>query len=406
MRYRNNRMDTCLDVHWTSGRRNDGAGLAWVVVLGVVLLASAGPALGQFKVQPMKVDLHVRPGRGAISVVQIQSLDPNETHTIDFSLGDLTQDEKTGAWQISEPNSDVDRSALASCKDALRLSHSTVTVGPLQTIPVELMLRGPRSSRAFSCAGIVASIRPRTEGVSNVASGLRFMVPVFVRIQDRPVRNKVRKEEGFVRLFAKDGVPEGWLVRSWSDVSKPVDPTAKWTVKDGILNGSTRGTWLVSKHKYSDFILKFDFKLGALGNSGCALRAPLSGDPAFDGMELQMADYRYNTSAKDSELTGGIYRAIAPLKQVYKPTKWNSYVVSLKGSHLHVTLNGVVIHDLNLDEQDQVVLRHNGQPAPAVKDRPRKGHIGFQELSRGEHHVQIRNARLKVLNKPSESDPD
>lgn len=212
------------------------------------------------------------------------------------------------------------------------------------------------------------------------------------------------KEEGFVRLFPKDGSPEGWLVRTWSDVSKSVEPSLKWIVKDGILNGSTRGTWLISKRQYSDFTLKFDFKLGPTGNSGCALRAPLFGDPAFDGMELQMADYRYNTSAKDSELTGGIYRAIAPIKQVYKPTKWNSYVVTLKGPHLHVVLNGVVIHDLDLNEQDQKVLRHNGQPAPAAKDRPRKGHIGFQELSRGEGHVQIRNARIKVLDKPSESE--
>jgi len=210
-------------------------------------------------------------------------------------------------------------------------------------------------------------------------------------------------EEGFVRLFPKDGSPEGWLVRSWSDVSKPVEPSLKWIVKDGILNGSTRGTWLISRRQYGDFILKFDFKLGPRGNSGCALRAPLFGDPAFDGMELQMADYRYNTSAKDSELTGGIYRAIAPSKQVYKPTKWNSYVITLKGSRLHVVLNGVVIHALDLNEQDQEVLRHNGQPAPSVKDRPRKGHIGFQELSRDEGRVQIRNARIHVLDKPKQS---
>ena len=213
-------------------------------------------------------------------------------------------------------------------------------------------------------------------------------------------------EEGFVRLFPKDGVPDGWLVRSWSDISKPVDPNIKWHVKDGILHGSEpRGTWLISKRQYGDFILKFDFKLGETGNSGCALRAPLKGDPAFDGMEMQMADYRYNTSAKDSELTAGIYRAIAPRKQVYKPTEWNSYVIILEGAHLHATLNGVVVHDLNLDEQEQVVLRHNNQPAPPVKDRPRKGHIGFQELSRGGDHVLIRNARIKVLDKPAAEAP-
>jgi hypothetical protein len=212
-------------------------------------------------------------------------------------------------------------------------------------------------------------------------------------------------EEGFVPLFAKDGAPEGWLVRSWSDVSKPpADPNIRWVVKEGLLHGGEpRGSWLLSKKQYGDFVLKYEFKLGPTGNSGCALRVPLSGDPAFDGMELQMADYRYNPQAKDSELTGGIYRAIAPRKQVYKPEQWNSYVVTLKGSRLHVVLNGEVIHDLNLDEQNQVVLRHNGQPCPKVKDRPRKGHIGFQELSRGAEHVLIRNARIKVLDKSEDS---
>ncbi|HPC96952.1 MAG TPA: DUF1080 domain-containing protein [Sedimentisphaerales bacterium] len=209
------------------------------------------------------------------------------------------------------------------------------------------------------------------------------------------------QEDGFVPLFPEDGVPKGWLVRAWNDLSKPVDPGVKWFVKDGILHGSEmRGTWLVSERQYGDFILKYDFKLGELGNSGCALRAPLFGDPAFDGMELQMADYRYNTSAKDSELTGGIYRAIAPRKQVYKPTEWNSYLIVLAGSHLHVVLNGELIHDLDLNEQTQAVKRHDDSPAPPVKDRPRRGHIGFQELSRGGSHVQIRNARIKVLNEP------
>lgn len=207
------------------------------------------------------------------------------------------------------------------------------------------------------------------------------------------------EEDGFIPLFPAEGVPAGWLVRAWNDLAQPVDAGVNWIVKEGVLHGSqTRGTWLVSERQYTDFILKYEFKLGELGNSGCALRAPLFGDPAFDGMELQMADYRYNTSAKDSELTGGIYRAITPLKQVYKPTQWNSYLITLAGSHMHVVLNGVLIHDLDLSKQTQEVRRHDNSLAPPVKDRPRRGHIGFQELSRGGSHVQIRNARIKVLN--------
>jgi len=213
-----------------------------------------------------------------------------------------------------------------------------------------------------------------------------------------PAAEIKENEEGFVKLFPRDGVVQDWLVRPWDDVNKPADPAVKWIVKDGILNGGEpRGTWLLSKQEYGDFVLRFDFKLGPTGNSGCALRVPLFGDPAFDGMELQMADLRYNPQAKDSELTGGLYRAVAPTKQVYKPTEWNRYEVTLKGPRLKVALNGETIQDIDLDAQNQEVKRHDGTLAPPIKDRPRKGHLGFQELSRGGDHVQIRNARIKVL---------
>ncbi len=210
--------------------------------------------------------------------------------------------------------------------------------------------------------------------------------------------NSFGAEKNFAPLFPQDGVPEGWTVRRWDDVSKPAADGVVWQVKEGVLRGSEpRGTWLMSEREYGDFILEFEFKLGERGNSGCALRAPLRGDPAFDGLELQMADLRYNTEAKDSELTGGLYRAVTPTRQVYRPTEWNRYMITLRGSHLKVVLNGETIQDINLDEQAQTVKRHDGTDAPAIKDRPRRGHIGFQELSRGGESVQIRNARLQEL---------
>jgi hypothetical protein len=205
------------------------------------------------------------------------------------------------------------------------------------------------------------------------------------------------EEEGFNALFPESGTPKGWVVRQWNDVSKPAEGVV-WKIENGVLHGGLpRGSWLMSEKEYGDFILDYQFKLGETGNSGCALRAPMKGDPAFDGLELQMADYRYNTSAKPSELTGGLYRAVAPRKQVYKPTEWNHYRVTVKGANVQVVLNGEQILDVNLDEQLETVKRHDGTDAPALKDRPRKGHIGFQELSRGGSIVEIRNAKIKVL---------
>jgi Domain of Unknown Function (DUF1080) len=207
----------------------------------------------------------------------------------------------------------------------------------------------------------------------------------------------VNDERGFTDLFPSDGPPAGWVVREWNDVSRPVD-NSPWTVKDGILHsGQRRGAWLMSEKEYTDFILEFEIKLTEVGNSGVALRAPMKGDPAFDGMELQVADFRYNTAAKPAELTGAIYRALAPTKQIYRPTEWNRLRIELKGMHLKVTLNGEVIQDADLGQLDQPTRRHDGSDAPPVKDRPKKGHIGFQHLSQRNEPVLIRGARIKEL---------
>ena len=48
------------------------------------------------------------------------------------------------------------------------------------------------------------------------------------------------EKEGFVALFPKDGLPMGWSVREWNDLSKEVKG-AHWTVKEGILKSDDAG---------------------------------------------------------------------------------------------------------------------------------------------------------------------
>jgi hypothetical protein len=219
-------------------------------------------------------------------------------------------------------------------------------------------------------------------------------IPILLSLLTAPLLRAA--DDGFVPLFAKDGVPEGWVVRDWADVSKPAQGKPVWTVKDGILTGTgDRGCWFLTEKEYGDFVLEYEFKLGPKGNSGLALRAPAKGDPAFDGMEMQMADFRYNTSAKPSELTGGLYRAVAPTEQVYKPEQWNKVRVTLKGTKFTVEMNGKTVQDTDLSTHTETVLRHDGTKAPPIKDRPLRGRIGFQNLSRDDGLVEIRGARIK-----------
>ena len=127
----------------------------------------------------------------------------------------------------------------------------------------------------------------------------------------------IAADSAFVPLFPEDGIPKGWTVRAWNDVRNPAEGNPVWRIEKGVLHGGEpRGSWLLSEKEYGDFELEFEFKLGETGNSGCALRVPMFGDPAFDGVELQMAEFSLQQQAKDSELTGGLYRAVAPKKQV------------------------------------------------------------------------------------------
>jgi hypothetical protein len=225
-----------------------------------------------------------------------------------------------------------------------------------------------------------------------------FAIALVVALTLAAGSGRSADEAGFVPLFPDEGVPKGWLVTEWNDLAKRAPAGVAWTVKEGVLtSGKQRGNWLVSEKEYEDFILEFEFKLTEVGNSGVALRAPMRGDPAFDGLEFQLADQRYNPQAKDSELTGGIYRAIAPTRQVYKPTEWNQCRIELKGMRLKATLNGGLIQDVDLSKFDKTVKRHDGSDASPIKDRPRKGHIGFQHLSRNNEPVLIRHARLQEL---------
>jgi len=215
------------------------------------------------------------------------------------------------------------------------------------------------------------------------------------------VPSRARADGPWVELFAGAEPTGGWVVTDWSDLKKSPPAGARWEVVDGILLGSTpRGTWLVSEAEYGDFELQFEWRLGSRGNSGLALRSPLLGDPAFDGLELQMVDPRYfpaDQTPKPSELTGSFYRAAAPRVQVFKPEDWNRYEIVCRGPRVKVVLNGELIQDLNLDDETERPLRHDGTEAPALRDRPRRGRIGFQELSRGGGQVEIRKARIRTL---------
>ena len=179
-----------------------------VLVIAIALLASAGPAFGQFLVQPMRMYLAVRPGRIFKTTLDLQSLDPNEAHSIELSVVELTQWED-GEWRILEdPNTDdFDTSTLSSCKEWIRFRPASVDLGPMGAKSVEVFLRVPPGIRGFYTAGILATLKARPDA-SDITVILRFLVPVLAEVQGRPMRHKIKLEDiGMELVKAVGGKP-------------------------------------------------------------------------------------------------------------------------------------------------------------------------------------------------------
>jgi hypothetical protein len=216
----------------------------------------------------------------------------------------------------------------------------------------------------------------------------------------------------FTMLFPVDGpVTKGWTIRPWGNIKEQPRYETVWEVKDGILHGGKSptgkwvGTWLFSEQEYGDFVLEVDFKFkngGAQGNGGVGLRvSALAERPSYDAMELQITDPRYEYSlyrdGTSDQLTGSIYKALAPIKQVYNPGEWNSYKIDARGSLLKVWLNNILVQDVDLETLTKPIEKHEGGHALPVAKRPRRGRIGFQDLSNPGEQLLFRNARIAVL---------
>ncbi|UCE41155.1 MAG: DUF1080 domain-containing protein [Candidatus Aminicenantes bacterium] len=198
------------------------------------------------------------------------------------------------------------------------------------------------------------------------------------------IREITREERGFLSLF------NGQDLTGWIGDKKG------YGIEDGkIVVYPNRGSGnLYTQKEYSDFILRFEFRLTPGANNGLGIRAPLEGDAAYAGMELQILD---NSAEKYKDLKpyqyhGSIY-GVVPAKRGYlRPVgQWNEQEVLADNRRVSVKLNGVVIVDVDI-EKASTPETMDGRDHPGLKRE--KGHIGF--LGHGSR-VEFRNIRVKEL---------
>ncbi len=202
----------------------------------------------------------------------------------------------------------------------------------------------------------------------------------------QPVKlNEQETKEGFSLLF------DGTNINEWTG------NTAGYLIQDGALvvtpDKGTVGN-LYTKNEYSDFIYRFDFQLTPGANNGIGVHAPLQGDAAYVGMEVQVLDSEHPMYAElqPYQYHGSVYGVIPAKRGYLRPTgEWNSEEIIVKGTKIKVTLNDTVIVD-----GDYALASKNG--TIDHKEHPglfnKTGHLGF--LGHGDV-VRFKNMRVKPL---------
>ncbi len=193
------------------------------------------------------------------------------------------------------------------------------------------------------------------------------------------------KRDGFKSLFNGANL-EGWT-------GNKVDYSAEnGTIIISPKSGDHGN--LYTEKEYSNFVFRFEFQLTPGANNGLGIHAPLEGDAAYVGKELQILD---NTADIYSDLHewqyhGSIYGVVAAKRGFLKPVgEWNAEEVRVNGNRITIILNGETIVDADYVKASAAGTL-DGNEHPGIKRKT--GHIGF--LGHGSV-VKFRNIRIKEL---------
>lgn len=193
-------------------------------------------------------------------------------------------------------------------------------------------------------------------------------------------------EAGFVPLFDGNTL-EGWLGNKSS-----------YRPENGMIIIDPKGGGggnLFTEKEYGDFILRFEFRLTPGANNGLGIHAPLEGDAAYVGKELQILDNTAEKYAglKEYQFHGSVYGVIPAKRGFLKPVgEWNTQEVIVEHPKIKVILNGETILEGDyLEASKNGTL--DGRDHPGLQRS--SGHIGF--LGHGDV-VHFRNIRIKELN--------
>ena len=175
-------------------------------------------------------------------------------------------------------------------------------------------------------------------------------------------------------------LPEGWS--STGNWNQGEDGVISLVPREGETGWKCYDAYLWKDGEYENFEATFEYKHEAKGNSGFYFRIGDKADPVKEGIEVQILDSYGKKEPLGPHDCAGVIKTIGASANACKPAgEWNQMKVTVKDGQLTVVFNGQQVVDIDLSTS-------------AVKDRPAKGMIAFQDHGQ---KFWLRNVVIKEL---------
>ena len=215
-----------------------------------------------------------------------------------------------------------------------------------------------------------------------------------------PNQLTVEEQKGGWRLLF-----DGQTTKGWRGFRKTDFPTGKWVVRDGCLERTATGTGepgggdIVTLDTFSEFDLRFEWRIAPGGNSGVKYFVTEERKDAI-GHEYQVLDDARHADAKVGPIrqTAAFYDVLPSVgdKPLRPAGEWNQSRILVERSHVEHWLNGrrVLEYELGSPAVKEAVARSKFKDVAGFGTRI-KGHVLLQD-----HGAEVCYRSIKILSPP------